>query len=176
MRGRTLLILMSSLACAVVAPAAAVAESGGTDRPWQGSGSGTTTFDVTPGGGLPATSEGTAHFSHLGASTYSSSYNITLTGPSGLGPTFTLAGTQTIVAANGDMLFGTFTGAGQVLGVFGVGQPSEAGTVLTVTGGTGRFVDASGTLTSTFSNEVVSLVGPIATASQAFTAEGTISY
>jgi hypothetical protein len=173
MRERTLLILMSSLAFAVVAPAAAVAERGGTNRPWKGSGSGTTTFDVTPGGGLPATSEGTARLSHLGASTYSSSYNITL---APLGPTFTLAGTHTVVAANGDTLFGTFTGAGQVLGVFGVGQPSEAVALWTLAGGTGRFAGASGTLTLRFSNEVVSLIGPIATASQAFTSGGRISY
>lgn len=168
---RALLVLVSLLALALVEPAAAAAKAGGTERPWKGSGSGTSTFSVatTP---FPATGEGTARLSHLGKSTFSSNYTITLTGPS----TFSVGGTQTIVAANGDMLFMTFTGTGVATGAFGVGQTSETTVVYTVTGGTGRFADASGTLTGTVSSEVVSLVGLTATSRQTFTARGAISY
>jgi hypothetical protein len=168
---RALLALTSLLAVAVVAPGAAVAKQGGADRPWKGSGSGTSTFNVAISP-FPATGEGTARFAHLGKSTFSSNYTITLTGPT----TFSVAGTQTIVAANGDMLFMTFTGTGVTTGAFGVGQTSETTVVYTVTGGTGRFADADGTLTGTISSEVVSIVGATATISQTFDTSGTIGY
>jgi hypothetical protein len=168
---RTLLVLMSLLALAVVAPGAAVAKRGGTDRPWKGKGSGTTTFNIatTP---FPGTTEGTARLSHLGKTSYSSNFAVTLTGPT----TFTIAGTQTLVAANGDMLFLSFTGTGTFTGAFGPGQTSQTMVIYTVTGGTGRFDDASGTLTGTVLGEVVSVVGATATGTHTFTAKGRISY
>jgi hypothetical protein len=171
MRRRTLLILMSLLALAVVAPGAAVAKRGGTDRPWKAKGSGTTTFNVatTP---FPGSTEGTARLSHLGKTSYSSNFAVTLTGPT----TFTIAGTQTFVAANGDSLFLSFTGTGTFTGAFGPGQTSETTATYTVTGGTGRFDDASGTLTGTVLGEIVSVVGATATGSHTFTAKGRISY
>jgi hypothetical protein len=165
MRGRTLLILMSLLALAVVAPGAAVAKRGGTDRPWKVRGSGTMTLNLAT---FQATAEGTARVSHLGKSSYSSTYTVTLTG----GNTFTVAGNQTIVAANGDMLFLSFTGSGTFSGAFGVDQTTETSVVWTVIGGTGRFDDASGSLTGTVFTETLSG----ATASQTSTAKGTISY
>lgn len=171
MRGRTLLILVSLLALAVAAPGAAVAKRGGTDRPWKGRASGTLTFDIgtTP---IPAMATGTGRLSHLGKSTYSQEFTITLTGPT----TFSIAGTQTIEAANGDMLFLTFTGTGELAGAFGVGQASETTAVFTVTGGTGRFSDASGTLTSTVFTEVTSIVFTTVTATQSSRLRGRISY
>jgi hypothetical protein len=170
MRGRTLLILMSLLALAILAPGAAVAKPGGTDRPWKGKGSGTTTFSIatTP---FPGSTEGTARVSHLGKTSYSSNFAVTLTGPN----TFTITGTQTLVAANGDMLFLSFTGTGTFT-PFGTGQTSEAMLTYTVTGGTGRFDDASGTLTGTVSTNVVSVDGSTATGTHTFTAKGKISY
>jgi hypothetical protein len=171
MRRRTLLILMSLLALAIVAPGAAVAKRGGTDRPWKGKGSGTTTFNIatTP---FPGSTEGTARLSHLGKTSYSSNFAVTLTGPN----TFTIAGMQTLVAANGDMLFLSFTGTGTFTGAFGPGQTSETMVIYTVTGGTGRFDDASGTLTGTVFTDVVSVDGSTATGSHTFTAKGRISY
>jgi hypothetical protein len=171
MRGRTLLILASSLALALAAPGAAVAKRGGTDRPWKGRASGTLTFDLgtTP---FPATSTGTGRLSHLGKGTYSQQFTITLTGPT----TFNVAGTQTIVAANGDTLFLSFTGTGELAGAFGVGQTSETTAVLTVTGGTGRFSDASGTLTSKVFTEITSIVFTTVTATQSSRLTGRISY
>lgn len=171
MRRRTLLILVSLLALTVVAPGAAEAKRGGTDRPWKGSASGTLTFNLgtTP---FPATSAGTGRLSHLGKSTYSQEFTITPAGPT----TFSVAGTQTIVAANGDMLVMTFTGTGELAGVFGVGQTSETTVQLTVTGGTGRFADASGSLTSTIFTTIDSIVGATATATQTSRLRGKISY
>jgi hypothetical protein len=167
MRGRTLLILVSLLALAVLAPGAAVAKRGGTDRPAKATSSGTTTVNVatTP---FQASGVGTARVSHLGKSTYSSTYTVTLTG----GNTFTVAGNQTVVAANGDMLFQSFTGSGTFSGTFGIDQTTETSVVWTVTGGTGRFADASGSLTGTAFTETLSG----ATASQTTTAKGRISY
>ena len=168
---RTLLILMSLLALTVVAPGAAVAKRGGTDRPWKGKGSGTTTVNVGTSP-LSGSTEGTARISHLGKTSYSSSFTFTLTGPD----TFTIAGTQTLVAANGDELFLSFTGTGTFAGAFAAGQTSEVTAVYTVTGGTGRFDDASGTLTGTVFTELVSVVGPIGTGTHRFTVRGKISY
>jgi hypothetical protein len=171
MRGRTLLILVTLLALAVVAPAAAVAKRGGAERPWKGRASGTVTFNVAAAP-FPATATGTGRLSHLGKSEYTQQFTITLTGPT----TFTVAGTQTVTAANGDMLFMTFTGAGELAGPFDVGQSSETTADLTVTGGTGRFSDATGTQTSTVLTTVDSIVGTTVTATQSSRASGRISY
>lgn len=168
---RTLLVLTSLLALAVVAPGAAVAKRGGTDRPWKGKGSGTTTLNVatTP---FPGSTDGTARFSHLGKTSYSSNFAVTLTGPN----SFTIAGTQTVVAANGDMLFLSFTGTGTFVGAFAPGQTTETNLSYTVIGGTGRFDDATGTLTGTVLGEVTSVVGATGTGPHTFTAKGTLSY
>jgi hypothetical protein len=171
MTGRTLLILMSLLALAVVTPGAAVAAEGGTDRPLEGTGSGTLSFDFIFGTPIAATAEGTADFSHLGKSTYTQDYTITATSLT----TYTLAGTETIVAANGDMLFATLTGAGDNPS-FVVGETFETPLVFTITGGTGRFVGASGTQTATFTTVIDSIAGTTITSSQTFTRQGTISY
>ena len=168
---RTLLVLMSLLALAVVAPGAAVAKRGGTDRPWKGKGSGTTTLNVATTPFLGST-EGAARVSHLGKTSYSSNFTVTLTGPT----TFTLAGTQTLVAANGDRLFLSFTGTGTFTGPFAPGQTSETMVTYTVTGGTGRFEDASGTLTGAVLTEVNSVVGATGTGTHTFTVKGRISY
>jgi hypothetical protein len=169
-RRRTLFILISLLALAVVAPGATVAKRGGTDRPSKGNGSGTTTFNVATSP-FPGSTEGTARLSHLGKTSYSSTFAVTLTGPD----TFTITGTQTLVAANGDRLFLSFTGTGTFT-PFGTGQTSEALVTYTVTGGTGRFDGASGILTGTVSTIVVSVDGSTATGTHTFTAKGKISY
>jgi hypothetical protein len=48
--------------------------------------------------------------------------------------------------------------------------------VSTITGGTGRFADASGRLTTTGSSVVVSIAGATVTSRQTFGSEGTITY
>jgi len=170
MNRRTLLVLTSLLlALVVIVPGAAVAKRGGADRPMKGSGSGTTIGDLATG---VASSEGVARFSHLGKSRYHLESTFTATGP---GLTFALNGTATLIAANGDEVFSTFTGTATATGI-GVGETAEFALVFTIAGGTGRFADASGTLTLANRGETVSLVGTVFTQRDTFTAEGSISY
>jgi hypothetical protein len=53
---------------------------------------------------------------------------------------------------------------------------SEATLVSTITGGTGRFADASGTLTTSISSVTVSAVGTTITSHDTETHTGRISY
>ena len=78
--------------------------------------------------------EGTA--THLGR--YAATFHATVNVLDG-----TATGTYTFTAANGDQLFSTFTG----LGVPAGGTLSNIVETLTITGGTGRFAGAGGTLT-----------------------------
>jgi hypothetical protein len=167
MKGRALLILIGVMALVVAAPEVAAAKAGGTDRPARGKGSGTTTFDTST---VPfaATNQGTARIAHLGNTTYSSDYTIT----PGAGGTFSVAGTTEFVAANGHRLFTEFTGSGH-----GTGPTTSEATVHgTITGGTGRFEGASGSLTTDVLTETTSVVGTTVTANQTTTSRGTISY
>jgi hypothetical protein len=168
MQVRKLLVLTSVLALFVVAPGAAVAKPGGTDRPIKGAGTSTTTIDIVTGA---ATTQGTAIISHLGKSTFTQDFTITPTGPT----TFTQTGTVTLTAANGDQLFATLSGGGRIGGL-AAGDTTDVSSVFTITGGTGRFADASGTITSPVFVTVVSLVGTTLVTSDTFTLQGRISY
>ena len=133
------MIFLSSLVLAVAAlsPAAALGAANGTDRPVSGKSTSTTTVDPVAGTGV---SDGSGQISHLGAFTFHNDFtSFTLTGPD----TFSFTLTASIVAANGDVIFTTATGTGTL-----TATGSEATLVSTITGGTGRFVDASGTITS----------------------------
>jgi hypothetical protein len=171
MNGRRVLVVASlAVALGVVAPGAGVAKRGGTDRPVKGSTSGTSTLDLATGTG---TSQGTGRFSHLGKTTYTLNFSFALSGPT----TVALSGTGTLVAANGDQVFVTFTGTATVPSpVPAVGQSVEFTFVSTITGGTGRFSDASGTTTSTGHQEVVSVVGTTVGTRETATHEGRVSY
>ena len=79
--------------------------------------------------------EGTGTASHLGRYTLASEFTLS---PA----TLTAAGHITFTAANGDLLFATFTGRSVVAG--GIVTIVEA---LTITGGTGRFAGATGSAT-----------------------------
>jgi hypothetical protein len=169
MNGRRLLVFTSLLLAVFIAvPGVAAAKAGGTDRPIKGSGSATDTLDLATGTG---TGEGPAVISHLGKGTFSHSFAVTLTGPT----TFTVVSTETFTAANGDRLFATFAGGGVLTG-FGVGETAHITGTITITGGTGRFADASGTLTGTFHAETLSSVGTTVVNRDTFTVEGRISY
>ncbi len=75
------------------------------------------------------------------------------------------------MAANGDELFSTFTGSG----VF-ASPTAESTQVNTITGGTGRFADASGTFTITISSAIVSISATSETTDNTDTFNGQISY
>jgi hypothetical protein len=150
------------LAFGVLAPATALGKAGGTDRPISVHQSGTTVVDV---GTLAFTTETTGIVSHMGKSTVDIEGVITPTGPD----TFTIAGSAVIVAANGDELFGTFTGSGTNT----PGGGSEGTVDVTYSGGTGRFTNASGTASGPFTQTPT---GTTATFATDISQSGTISY
>lgn len=161
------LIFLSSLVLAVAAlsPAAALGAANGTDRPVSGKSTSTTTVDLATGTGV---SDGSGQLSHLGAFTFHNDFtSFTVTGPN----TFSFTLTATVVAANGDEIFTTATGTGTL-----TATGSESTLVSTITGGTGRFADASGTLTTSISSVIVSMVGTTSTTNDTETHTGQISY
>ena len=101
------------------------------DRPIRGRSRGTISINTATGA---LTGEESGVISHLGKQT------IRLQGVSTLSGDGTVAGsgTVTMVAANGDQVTGTFTLTGR--------EPTLT-VLVTITGGTGRFADASGTMT-----------------------------
>jgi hypothetical protein len=149
------------LSVAALVPAAAFADAKGTDRPLRGTESGTTTLNPATGA---ATADFVGQLSHLGTFTGRSNVTVTFTGPS----SFSAAGTGTLSAADGDELFfdviwgGTFTVT-----------TIQTTVVRTITGGTGRFAGASGTMTT-----ILSSVYSSATfvSHDTGTTEGVISY
>ena len=82
--------------------------------------------------------------SHLGKSTFEAHTSVTVNPQ----PPFTVNGTRTITAANGDKIFTTFTGTSVPV----VNGMNGADLQETITGGTGRFENASGSFTTTARN------------------------
>jgi hypothetical protein len=163
---RRLIVLTSFvLAVAAVSPSAVLGKAGGSDRPVRGTSSSTTVIKIATGSG---TNDGTGQATHLGKFTSHDDF----TSFAIIGSTFSFTGTETDVAANGDILFSTFTGSG----AFTSSTTSEIVAIQTVTRGTGRFADASGTLTSTIRGTTVSIVGSTVTTRNTFTTQGRISY
>ena len=143
-----------------------------TGRPLAGTTTSTSSFAffaVSKG-----TTDGTGYFSHLGKITFHRHYTaFTFTGSN----SFTDAGTETDVAANGDKLFAEFTTRGTFTRAGEVGSTVKTTTVETIIGGTGRFAGASGTLTATTTSVITSVVfGVEATTSDTSTYAGEIAY
>jgi hypothetical protein len=104
---------------------------------------------------------GIGQATHLGQSTFSVVSTVDMTTP----PPFSQGGTGAFVAANGDELYVSFTGTATP-----DGQGNNALIILfTVTGGSGRFENASGNLTC------YTVVQPGVPGGE-ITVEGTISY
>jgi len=104
---------------------------------------------------------GNGHATHLGESSFVANNTIYITPP----PPFQAAGTTVFVADNGDEFYTSFTGTSTP-------GPNGTSTVVvhhTITGGTGRFSDATGTFTG---NTIANPALPTGT----ITYEGTISY
>jgi len=165
MRRNRLLILASLvLAVTVLSPAAAHGAAGGTDRPLKGTETATAVINVVMHTGSVS---GPFRYAHLGNGTFHADTTLTP-----LTPTTThIAGTNTYVAANGDQLFTTISGTSTV-----TTTASEVTIVDTITGGTGRFADASGTFTATGPAMTVSFNFPFVTSTGTNTVEGRISY
>jgi hypothetical protein len=163
---KAILITGLVLALGVLAPATALAKAGGTDRPIQGNGSGTTVLDLPS---LTFTADATGVMSHLGQSTFHFENGVlTPTGPN----TFDITISVTVTAANGDQLFGDVSGSG-TLDASGNAQGTD---VTTFTGGTGRFTGASGSASGPFTQTLISTNGVTSTFATEFSLSGTISY
>jgi hypothetical protein len=162
---RRFTIILALFAVAAVSPAAARGKAKGTDRPLSGTSSSTTTLDLATGTGSVA---GSGQLSQLGRFTFTNDItSFTLTGPDA----FSLTLTAVIVAANGDKVCTAATGTGTL-----TSTGSETTLVSTITGGTGRFAGASGTITTQISSEIVSTVGTTVTLRDSETHKGRISY
>jgi hypothetical protein len=171
---RRRLVFLSSLVFAVAALSACRLPPPEPLHQVTGTGSGTAIINLATGTG---TADGTFDLTHIGKGTTHNDFtSFTVTGN-----TFTFAGTVTFVVANddnanrdkanGDKLFTTIAGTGTV-----TSTGSQSTTVNTITGGTGRFADASGTITFTDVGVTVSVVGSIVTSTTTSTAQGQISY
>jgi hypothetical protein len=93
-------------------------------------------IDSDSGGAFPVflrSLTGTGHASHLGQFTMTAEWQVTV-------PTLDAVGSFTLTAANGDTVFGTSIGVGTVVEDIAYIQETH-----TITGGTGRFADATGT-------------------------------
>jgi hypothetical protein len=110
----------------------------------------------------PLTVSASGHLSHLGAFVSFGHEWFTPLGRSPVIP-YTITGTETLVTATGDELFGNVSGTG----VNNSGAASGTN-VVTITGGTGGLAGATGFYTETYAARVFggigsSLVGPITT-------------
>ena len=130
-------ILATGLVLAITALSAttALAKAGGTDRPVKGTALGVITVPIPS---LHIAADESGVLTHLGKYTGHFEGSGEIVGGRTLGE-----GTFTMVAANRDELTGTFT----LNGALPSGAVHSLTVVLTITGGTGRFADASGTIT-----------------------------
>lgn len=147
-----------------VAAGQAFAAEGGTARPLQGVGEVTTALDLCTAP-LSGTIEGPLNTAHLGLTTVSLAFTITPGTP-------LQTGSGTLTAANGDKLFVDFTGIITSTDPLDNRSTSD----FTITGGTGRFENASGSFTAVAVGSVVSSMGCTQTLRHSTTSDGTISY
>ena len=148
------------LVMAALGPAGAAASAGGTNLPMNGTGTGHTAIDQLTG----ATSGDST-----GVATHFGQFTAHLDGQAA-GTTFT--GTGNLVAADGDQITDTISAT------ITPTSPTSIDVVgtLTITGGTGRFEDASGSAEFIDHNSLDSVVGTTALTSDHFTIKGQISY
>jgi hypothetical protein len=152
---------------AVVGPGSAMAKAGGTDRPVKGTASGTVRLNLL-------THNYAAEVS--GTSTHPGLYRARDEGSGAILPDFSFAGTGevSLVAANGDELHGPST---LTTSPFTPGAVEHTTTeVTTITGGTGRFEDATGTLTGHYEVTPIGVEGATLVNHLEGTIEGSISY
>jgi hypothetical protein len=161
--GKRFLLASLLLGVGLLSPASALAGAGGSNLPLMGRSTGVVSYDDST---FQFTSSNSGVLSVLGAFTASLSGQL---GPTNDPNEYSLAGTGTDVAANGDELFGTVNGTGA--------NSTSTGTyVFTITGGTGRFADATGSYTVTFAIHLPnSIVGTIVSNPVTATFHGSIN-
>lgn len=159
---RLTLLAVSALAVGVLLPGSGLAGVGGTDRPFKESASGTVMVNLVTG---QADGVGTGIGSHLGRVAVVDHLQFT-------SPTDWLSLAWTGTAANGDQI--SMTGSGTAAPIDAT-HTRSVGT-FTVIGGTGRFANATGEVTATTINTLVSTDGVTATYHWEGTLVGTLSY
>lgn len=126
------------------------------------------TFTITSGTSTTITGHATGPYEHLGKTTILA--KVTITGASECGA-FTATEEDTFTAANGDHIFAT---------AIDIACPTSSPNIIhitastTITGGTGRFVHASGSFTTQVSAATASPTATTGTSSG--TSTGTIAY
>jgi hypothetical protein len=160
-------VLLVALAAFVVT--AAAADTGGSDRPFTGklAGSAAVVPDANCPIGLRTLSEGSGAASHLGFVSMSSSHCTPVTN-------VITGGQMTLVAADGDEVHATYSGACVPFPFPPVGENLTCGTENVIVGGTGRFANATGVAHVTALVTWLGFGAPVLPAT--WTWGGTISY
>ena len=153
------------LAFAILSPASSSAKAGGTDRPMKGTGSGTISLN-------PVTGAFTGDVSGVSSELGKVTVQLDGAGAFTADGTFAGSGTVMIVAANGDELTGTMTLTETALPT----GDTTTTVLVTITGGTGRFADASGTLTVVCHSGAPSHVGGMLLIAAQCKFTGQVSY
>ena len=160
------LLALAALAAAVLLPASGLAAASGSDLPFKGSASGTTTFNVLTG---QAEVVGVGPISHMGMATTEQHAQLVPTSST----TFDwVGGIWTATAANGDVLFGTSEGTV----TFTDAVHDVAVVTYTSTGGTGRFANAVATFVGTAFGTLGPTVGATTIGTFDATIVGELSY
>jgi hypothetical protein len=159
-------LALCALAAAVLLPVSGLAAAGGSNLPFKGSGSGTTTLNLLTG---QVEVIGTGPISHMGMTSVEQHAQLVPTSPTSYN---WVAGTWTATAANGDVLFGTSEGTV----TFTDAVHNIAVVNYTSTGGTGRFADAAATFVGTAFGTRGSTVGATTTGTYDATIVGELSY
>jgi hypothetical protein len=161
------LLVAALMTLTVLAPAAA----GSSDRPFKGFlvGGGDPALDGGCPYGLRTDSWGSGEVTHLGLATMTSSHCTPLTPATEPQP---ISGVGRFVAANGDILEMTYTGMADPIIPFIEGAPIRAWSHHVITGGTGRFADATGEFDMTVTG-VLHFTSPMVLM---FELGGTVSY
>jgi hypothetical protein len=130
----------------------------------QGTGTSSGTINIATGTGVV---DGTWDYTHLGkGTTHTVDSSFTSSGS-----TFSLTGTATFTLADGEKFFTTVATSGNV-----TSTGSTSTSLNTITGGTGRFTDARGTITINDIGVSGPPIGSIITTNGTDTAQGSISY
>ena len=172
---KPIMIAVAVLAVMVLTAGSVLAGAKGTDRPFKGSGSGTTAVTVVASD-FTSTSSGKVNSTHLGNGTYTIAATQTW-GPdtsnlcAGSSIIASDTGTAILTAANGATVTGFVAGTTCELAPF---DNTTYGTTLTltITGGTGRFLGATGSI-AVRGTSTGPVGGPFG---DTITMTGTISY
>lgn len=156
------------LAIAVLTPASALGKAKGTERPLKFSVSATSVVNLET---LTNHYAGTEIASHAGRGTIEGDGSSKFSGFN----TLEYHDSWVFTGANGDKLFGTSTGT-VTGGPEGLLNSEKVALAQTITGGTGRFQNASGTFTGTYHLAFISSVEGDVTFSDNGSGQGSISY